>query len=74
MSFYYLDGPPEKPSRWGKYIPRWLRTLWADIAEVLIITRLVFSIILPVLGVLIGFVLILAALLWLLSLCSGGSR
>ena len=70
MGYYYLDKPPDKESRWKKYVPRWLKNFWADTQEVLMVIRLVFGIILPVLGVLIGFVVVFAVLIYLLSLCS----
>ena len=75
MGFYYLDKPPDEPeSGWKRYIPGWLKSWWEDASEVFMVTRMVFGIILPILGVLIGFVVIFAGLVFLLSLCSSGGR
>lgn len=75
MGFYYLDKPPDEPEAgWKKYIPGWLKRFWEDTSEVFMMTRMVFGIILPVLGVLLAFVFIFAGLIFLLSLCSGRGR
>ncbi len=75
MGFYYLDKPPDQPEpRWKRYIPNWLKRWWEDTHEVLMMTKLVFSIILPVLGVLLAFVVVFGGLIFLLSLCSGRGR
>ncbi len=75
MGFYYMDGqPPEKPNRFAKYVPQWLKNFWADTLEILIVIKLVFSIILPVLGVIVGFVVVLAVLVSLMSMCAGSGR
>ena len=74
MGFYYPDQPPDKESRWNKYIPRWLKRWWADTAEILMVTRMVFGIILPVIGVLVGFVIVIALLVFLLNVCASAQR
>jgi hypothetical protein len=75
MGFYYMDGqPPEKPNRFGKYVPQWIKNFWADTLEILVVIKLVFGIILPVLGVIMGFIVLLAVLVSLLSMCAGSSR
>ena len=75
MGFYYSDGvPPEKQSRVGRLVPQWMKNFWAEFQEIFTIIRMVFGIMLPVLGVLIGFVVLLALLVTLLSVCAGGGR
>ncbi|MBI2887433.1 MAG: hypothetical protein HYY02_09510 [Chloroflexi bacterium] len=70
MGYYYSDQPPRKPRWWDRFVKEWMRRFWADTEEVLVVTRVAFSIILPVVGVLFGFVLLCFLGLFLLSLCS----
>ena len=77
MGFYYMSdgGPPPRPRRWwqrlGKYVPGWLKTWWDDVREISAITRVVFSIIVPIIGLLIGFVLLCTGSLFLFSWLTG---
>lgn len=77
VGYYYLpgDGPPSRPKRWwqrlGQYVPGWLKSWWEDVLEVSAITRVVFSIILPIMAVLIAFVLICTGSLLLLTWLTG---
>ena len=74
MGYYYnSDQPPRKDSWWKKFVPGWLKQLWTDIEEVLMVTRVAFSIILPVIGVLFGFMALCLLGVILLSLCTGKS-
>ena len=72
MGFYYADRPPEKPSR-GRFIPGWLKRFWNDTLEVLVIIQVAYSLILPIIGVLFGFVLICFLLFVVGNKCSGNS-
>ena len=75
MGFYYVDGqPPEKRHRLGRYVPQWMKNSWAETIEIFMVIKLVFGIILPVLGVIVGFVVVLAVLVSLMSMCAGSTR
>ena len=73
MGFYYTERPPERGPGWKKYIPGWLKRFWAGTEEALIITRVAFGVIFPVMGVLFGVVLICFLGLSVLSKCTGAS-
>lgn len=78
MGYYHLEtGPPGKPEpAWRrllrKYTPDWARRFWADTAEVLMVTQVAFSIVLPVVGVLFAFVMVCFLGVLLMSVCTGG--
>lgn len=68
MGYYYTEGkPPGKDRR-----PKWLVDWWEGLVEIWTLTRVTFGVLLPILGVLLGFVLFCAGGLFLLSLLSGG--
>ena len=71
MGYYYADRPPERGVWWKKLIPGWLKRFWADSQEVIVITQVVFGLLLPILGVLIGFIVVFAGLVFLLGRCTG---
>lgn len=70
MGFYSEGKPPGRFSRLGRLVPGPLRRSWAGAEETILITRAVFGLLLPVLGVMVTFIIALVALMWLLSLCS----
>ena len=77
MGFYY--GPSTPPSRWtvwkrriGKYIPQFLKNWWDDVAEIIAVTRVVLSIILPVVGMMLAFSALCIGMMVLYSML--GSR
>lgn len=73
MGFYYADDrPPEKPPGWKKFIPGWLKSFWSGTEEVLVISQVAFSLIFPVIGAMVGFVLVCFLLFFIANQCSGG--
>ena len=71
MGYYYgSEPPPRKDPWWRKFVPGWLKQLWVDTEEVLMVTRVTFSIIFPVIGVLFGFMVLCLLGVTLLSLCT----
>ena len=74
MGFYYTNEPPPEPPRrgWQRFIPGWLRSFGESTAETFMVTSVVFGAIMPIFGALLGFVVLLAFLVFLMGQCSGG--
>ena len=70
MGYYYQDQPSGRPGCWSRFTPGPLRRLWQDTAEVALVTRAVFSLILPVIGLFVVFLVVFMLLLALLGSCS----
>ena len=70
MGFYYQGEPPRRPNRLARLVPGPVRRFLSDVHEVVVITRVVFGLLLPVLGVMFAFIGVFIALIWLLSVCA----
>ena len=70
MGFYYQDQPPKRPHWLARHTPGPVKRFLNDTHEVVIITRVVFGLLLPVLGVVLAFVGVFMGLIWLLNACS----
>lgn len=74
MGYFHTDErPPERPSKLGRIVPGWVKNRWEAVAETLMLIRVVFGIMLPVVGVMMGFVLVFGLLIGLASVCSGSA-
>ena len=78
MGYYYVPGggptPPEHPRWWHRlvrYIPEPIKNWWADMVEVSAVTRVVFSVLAPILGLMFAFVLFCTAAVLLYSFLVG---
>lgn len=76
MGFYY--GPSTPPSRWtiwrqriARHLPQWLKNWWADVAEIVAISRIVFGIIMPVFAMMMAFALACVGVLFLYMFLAG---
>ncbi len=75
MGFFYTneDGkPPERPKSWKRFLPGPIRNFIEDPPETLMVIKVVFTLMAPIVGLLLGFVLVIVLLVVLANACSNG--
>ncbi len=70
MGYYYQNQPPKRPHWLARFTPGPVKRFLSAAHEVVIITRVVFGLLLPVLGVMFAFIAVFMGLIWLMSVCA----
>ena len=75
MGFFYTneDGkPPERPKTWRRFLPGPIRNFIEDPPETLMVIKVVFTLMAPIVGLLLGFVMLLVLLAVVANACANG--
>ncbi len=71
MGYYYTDRPPERPKRWyERVIPGPIRRWWEGVLETSMMVGAVMGVLMPVMGALMGFILLLGFMVFLMGQCA----